>query len=80
MVKMVNFHHPPNLGAPRRALSQARPQASQNRRNCLGCQACWALAHHGVRYLTVAFKMMSSLCMQATNAAFWAFPLARSWR
>ena len=29
---MVNFLHPPNPGAPRRALSQARPQTSHNRR------------------------------------------------
>ena len=28
MLKTVNFLHPPNPGAPRRALSQARPQGA----------------------------------------------------
>ena len=51
--------------------------------NCVGCQAGWAISaghepRHGELSLTMAFRMVSSLRMQATKATFFALPAASS--
>ena len=55
----------------------------QRASNCVGCQAGWAISaghepRHGELSLTMAFRMVSSLRMQATKATFFALPAASS--
>ena len=51
--------------------------------NCVGCQEGWAISaghepRHVELFLTMAFRMVSSLRMQATKATFFALPAASS--
>ena len=51
--------------------------------NCVGCQERWAISaghepRHVELFLTMAFRMVSSLRMQATKATFFALPAASS--
>ena len=60
---------------PRRAVQRAS--------NCVGCQERWAISaghepRHVELFLTMAFRMVSSLRMQATKATFFALPAASS--
>ena len=58
-------------------------RAVQRASNCGGCQERWAISaghepHHGELSLTMAFRMVSSLRMQATKATFFGLPAASS--
>ena len=58
---------------PRRAVQRAS--------NCVGCQEGWAISaghepRHGELSLTMAFRIVSSLRMQATKATFFGLPAA----
>ena len=67
-------------------LPVARPdrcRAVQRASNCVGCQERWAISaghepRHVELFLTMAFRMVSSLRMQATKATFFALPAASS--
>ena len=55
----------------------------QRASNCVGCQERWAISaghepRHVELFLTMAFRMVSSLRMQATKATFFALPAASS--
>ena len=55
----------------------------QRASNCVGCQEGWAISaghepRHVELFLTMAFRMVSSLRMQATKATFFALPAASS--
>ena len=55
----------------------------QRASNCFGCQERWAISaghepRHVELFLTMAFRMVSSLRMQATKATFFALPAASS--
>ena len=55
----------------------------QGASNCVGCQERWAISaghepRHVELFLTMAFRMVSSLRMQATKATFFALPAASS--
>ena len=55
----------------------------QRASNCVGCQEGWAISaghepRHGELSLTMAFRMVSSLRMQATKATFFGLPAASS--
>ena len=63
--------------------SPRRSTFLQQASNCVGCQEGWAIsAGHEPRHvelsLTMAFRMVSSLRMQATKATFFALPAASS--
>ena len=56
---------------------------SRRASNCVGCQERWAISaghepRHVELFLTMAFRMVSSLRMQATKATFFALPAASS--
>ena len=58
-------------------------RAVQRASNCVGCQERWAISaghepRHVELFLTMAFRMVSSLRMQATKATFFALPAASS--
>ena len=58
-------------------------RAVQRASNCVGCQEGWAISaghepRHGELSLTMAFRMVSSLRMQATKATFFGLPAASS--
>ena len=58
-------------------------RAVQRASNCVGCQEGWAISaghepRHVELFLTMAFRMVSSLRMQATKATFFALPAASS--
>ena len=57
-------------------------RAVQRASNCVGCQEKWAISagqpRHVELFLTMAFRMVSSLRMQATKATFFALPAASS--
>ena len=58
-------------------------RAVQRASNCVGCQETWAISaghepRHVELFLTMAFRMVSSLRMQATKATFFALPAANS--
>ena len=43
--------------------------------NCLDGQACCGCSvHHGVRCLSIALRVVSSFCIQATRSTFLALP------
>ena len=51
--------------------------------NCVGCQEGWAISagrelRHGELFLTMAFRIVSSLRMQATKATFFVLPASSS--
>ena len=53
----------------------------QRASNCVGCQEGWAISaghepRHGELFLTMAFRIVSSLRMQATKATFFVLPAA----
>ena len=54
----------------------------QRASNCVGCQEGWANSagqpRHRELFLTMAFRMVSSLRMQATKATFFGLPAASS--
>ena len=55
----------------------------QRASNCVGCQEGWAISaghepRHGELFLTIAFRMVSSLRIQATRATFFVLPAASS--
>ena len=59
-------------------------RAVQRASNCVGCQEGWAISagqpRHRELFLTMAFRMVSSLRMQATRASFCGLPAAsRRW-
>ena len=58
-------------------------RAVQRASNCVGCQERWAISaghepRHVELFLTMAFRMVSSLRMQATKATFFGLPAASS--
>ena len=58
-------------------------RAVQRASNCVGCQEGWAISaghepRHGELFLTIAFRMVSSLRIQATRATFFVLPAASS--
>ena len=58
-------------------------RAGQRASNCVGCQEGWAISaghepRHGELCLTIAFRMVSSLRIQATRATFFVLPAASS--
>ena len=58
-------------------------RAVQRASNCVGCQERWAISaghepRHVELFLTMAFRMVRSLRMQATKATFFALPAASS--
>ena len=58
-------------------------QAAERASNCVGCQERWAISaghepRHVELFLTMAFRMVSSLRMPATKATFFALPAASS--
>ena len=58
-------------------------RAVQRASNCVSCQEGWAISaghepRHGELSLTMAFRMVSSLRMQATKATFFGLPAASS--
>ena len=58
-------------------------RAVQRVSNCVGCQERWAISaghepRHVELFLTMAFRMVSSLRMPATKATFFALPAASS--
>ena len=67
-------------------VATASPRAMrpvQRASNCVGCQAGWAISaghepRHGELSLTMAFRIVSSLRMQATKATFFGLPAASS--
>ena len=63
--------------------SPRRSTFLQQASNCVGCQAGWAISaghepRHGELSLTMAFRIVSSLRMQATKATFFGLPAASS--
>src|SRR5207245_4885263 len=73
---------PMSQGAYRRVCGAATPKGAA-RRGCsatatvLDCQAHAAtFACHGVRCLSIAFRMINSFRMHAVRATFFAFPAA----
>ena len=63
--------------------SPSPSRAVQRASNCVGCQAGWAISaghepRHGELSLTMAFRIVSSLRMQATKATFFGLPAASS--
>ena len=66
------------------ATGSPRPmRVVQRASNCVGCQERWAISaghepRHVELFLTMAFRMVSSLRMQATKATFFALPAASS--
>ena len=71
------IQHDANSDEMRGALIQYRAS------NCVGCQERWAISaghepRHVELFLTMAFRMVSSLRMQATKATFFALPAASS--
>ena len=65
-------------------IGSPRPmRAVQRASNYVGCQERWAISaghepRHVELFLTMAFRMVSSLRMQATKATFFALPAASS--
>ena len=58
-------------------------RAVQRASNCVGCQEGWAISagrelRHGELFLTMAFRIVSSLRMQATKATFFVLPASSS--
>ena len=58
-------------------------RAVQRASNCVGCQEGWAISagrelRHEELFLTMAFRIVSSLRMQATKATFFVLPASSS--